>query len=117
MDEIMNTVDHCNKLISERRSVFPASYTDRRIDKDIILQILENANYAPTHRLTQPWRFKVMEGEKLIDLGRILADLYKEKMPADKFSEMKFKKTAAKPAKCSHVIAICIERTPTAKLK
>ena len=64
MDEIMNTVDHCNKLISERRSVFPASYTDRKIDKDIILQILENANYAPTHRLTQPWRFKVMEGEK-----------------------------------------------------
>lgn len=98
------------QIIRSRRSIFPHSYTDQKISKALLEELLENANHAPTHRLTEPWRFKVLAGEKLDALGDLLALLYKEKIPEEKFSEMKYKKTAQKPRQCSHVIAICMER-------
>jgi len=98
------------EIIRSRRSIFPHSYTDKKIPKALIEEFLENANHAPTHRLTEPWRFKVITGEKLGALGDLLASLYKEKVSEEKFSEMKYKKTAQKPRQSSHVIAICMER-------
>ena len=98
------------QIIRSRRSIFPHSYTDEKIPNSLIEEFLENANHAPTHRLTEPWRFKVITGKKLAALGDLLANLYKEKMSEESFSEMKYKKTAQKPRQCSHVIAICMER-------
>ena len=60
-------------IIKNRRSVFPKSYTDEKIDKRIIMEMLENANWAPTHKLTQPWRFCVFEGDgikRLLNFSR-----------------------------------------------
>lgn len=65
------------EIIKNRRSVFPAQYNSEAINKETIQKILEIANYAPTHKKTEPWRFKVMQGEKLADLGQFLADKYK----------------------------------------
>lgn len=98
------------QIIRSRRSIFPHSYTNEKIPNSLIEELLENANHAPTHRFTEPWRFKVITGEKLGALGDLLANLYKEKMSEESFSEMKYKKTAQKPRQCSHVIAICMER-------
>ena len=56
-------IEILNSIIKERRSVFPASYIPKEIPKHVIEQILENANYAPTHKLTQPWRFVVLRNE------------------------------------------------------
>lgn len=99
-------------LIRTRRSIFPHSYTNRPIPNAIIQELLENANHAPTHRFTEPWRFKIITGKKLGTLGDLLAQLYKEKAANSTFSEMKYNKTAQKPRQCSHVIAICMERDP-----
>jgi len=49
-------------LIKKRRSIFPAQYTDREIAKSDIEKILEAANWAPTHKKTEPWRFRVFRG-------------------------------------------------------
>lgn len=98
------------QIIRSRRSIFPHAYTDEKIPTTLLEELLENANHAPTHRLTEPWRFKVIAGEKLGALGDLLAMLYKEKVSEEKFSDMKYKKTAQKPRQCSHVIAICMER-------
>ncbi len=98
-----------NGLIRRRRAVFPKMYNDRTIDKEILLEILENANWAPTHRLTQPWRFKVMTGQALEPLGLELARLYKQKI-GDQFSEKKYNKTLKKPSQSGCVIAICMQR-------
>ena len=51
--------------IRNRRSVFPAQYTGEPVEKETIEQLLELANWAPTHKKTQPWRFKVIYGEGL----------------------------------------------------
>ena len=77
-----------NELIRSRRSVFPKMYNDRPIDKNIIKEILFNANTAPSHKLTQPWRFKVITGQSLHRLSEELANKYRERA-GDRFSEMK----------------------------
>ena len=96
-------------IIKNRRAVFPAQYIDKEIPQSELNQILENANWAPTHKKTQPWRFKVFRGQSLVRLGDFLADWYKENTPAEKFKEIKFNKTRKKAAKSSCVIAICMK--------
>jgi len=98
------------EIIKNRRSVFPAQYNSEAINKETIQKILEIANYAPTHKKTEPWRFKVMQGEKLADLGQFLADKYKATV--ESFSEFKFKKLQENPTKANCVIAICMQRDP-----
>ncbi len=100
------------KVIRSRRSVFPRNYNGQPIAAAIIQEVLENANWAPTHRLTEPWRFKVMRGAALRQLSEYLGDYYKQNTPAENFSEEKYKKTLAKPLQSACVIAICMQRDP-----
>ena len=106
----MITPDQITELIQNRRSVFPPMYTDQAVDKAIILQLLENANWAPTHRKTEPWRFKVLRGEAKLSLGKFLAKYYQANTPPDKFSELKYKKSIKKAEKSDTIIAICMQR-------
>ena len=102
------------EIIKNRRSIFPAQYNSEEIDKETIEKILGTANCAPTHKKTEPWRFKVMRGEKLVQLGQFLADKYKE--TAEKPSDFKYKKLQTNPTKASCVIAICMQRDPKESL-
>ncbi len=100
-----------NSLIQRRRSIFPNMYNGEKIPKEIIEQILANANWAPTHRLTEPWRFKIFESEESRQkLSTYLGQQYELKTPKGKFSPMKHKKTKKKPLQSSCVIAICMQR-------
>jgi nitroreductase len=101
-----------NELIRKRRSIFPNTYTSRPIERELVEQILENANWAPTHKLTEPWRFKVITGGALERLADFMSSWYKENTPEESFSEVKFKKLKTKPRKASCIIAICMQRDP-----
>lgn len=101
-----------NQLIRNRRAIYPKNYNDLPIPDAIVQEILENANWAPTHRRTEPWRFVVFKGAALDRLGGFLAELYKKTTPKDDFKEAKYQKNLHKPAKCSHVIAIVMQRDP-----
>jgi nitroreductase len=57
--------------ILTRRSVHRV--TDRVPDRVTIERLLEAAVRAPTHHLTQPWRFVVLAGEERVRLGRAWA--------------------------------------------
>ncbi len=81
----MNNYEVLSNIIKSRRSIFPASYIQKEIPVAVLEQILESANYAPTHKLTQPWRFTVIRKEAKTRLGEMLGQLYKELVPADKF--------------------------------
>lgn len=96
--------------IKFRRAVFPAQYNDQAISKKEIETILEAANWAPTHRRTEPWRFKVLQGESQGRLADFLAETYKEK--GKNFSEHKYSKYKANPRKAACVIGICMQRDP-----
>lgn len=105
------TVEDFNKLIRHRRSVFPKYYTGEKVDDSIILQLLENANWAPTHKLTEPWRFKVFSGKGLNKFAAYQAkEYYDNYYGSEKFLEKKQQKLLNNPLKCSHIISIGMHR-------
>ncbi|MGB0524949.1 MAG: nitroreductase family protein [Flammeovirgaceae bacterium] len=108
--------EELNHLIRHRRSVFPDQYSGEVIDDEIINQLLENANWAPNHGRTEPWRFFVFKGESLKKLGELQAELYKELTPEESYQEVKFNKLLNNPQKASHVIAICMKRQQSQKI-
>ena len=96
--------------IRKRRAIYPSMYTGDSIDDQYIEAILESANWAPTHKLTQPWRFIVFSGSSKKKLADYCSSWYKENTPSASFSSMKYEKTQKKVYSSSHVIAICMER-------
>lgn len=98
-----------NELISTRRAIYTNMFSGEQVDDAIIRQMLENANWAPTHKLTEPWRFVVFKGEGLKKLGDFQGELYK-RTHADDFNEGTWEKLKNKPLECSHVIAIGMHR-------
>jgi nitroreductase len=110
-------IDEVNSLIANRRSIYPNIYSGEIVDDSIIRQMLENANWAPTHGLTEPWRFVVFTGEGLKRLASFQSELYKQVSTASgTFDEKKFEKLASNPLKASHVIAIGMKRDDREKI-
>lgn len=59
-------IEQFNSIIKNRRSIYPYQYSKGEVIPDhIIWQILENANRAPNHKQTEPWRFTVFAGDGL----------------------------------------------------
>lgn len=110
------SAEQLNELIAHRRAVFPNTYLDKPIPREIIEQILENANWAPTHKRTEPWRFVVLTGKALERLSDFLGQWYAANTPAEKFSEAQRKKIAEKPIQSACAIAICMKRDPKESL-
>lgn len=106
------TAEQTSELIRRRRAIFPNAYTDEHIPDKVIEEILENANWAPTHKLTEPWRFKVFRGNARRRLGEYLAQWYRDNTPAEQFLERKYKKALNNPQDSSCVIVICMQRDP-----
>ncbi|MCB0739371.1 MAG: nitroreductase [Bacteroidetes bacterium] len=99
-----------NELMQNRRSVAPNLFNGQPISKEILNQILQNAHRAPTHRLTQPWRFKVLTGEKKNKLGYFLAAKYYEQTPKEKYNQNKYDALPKKAANAGAIILICMQR-------
>jgi len=97
-------------LIQNRRSIFPTQYIDKPIAKEEIVKILEAANWAPNHRQTEPWRFKVIQGAKKVALGEFLSNTYIDITPKPK--QIKAKKLIENPNRAGAIIAICMQRDP-----
>lgn len=99
-----------NEVIRNRRTIFPEQFSGRKVHREIIEVLLENARWAPTHKMTQPWFFKVFREGGLQRLAVFQSQTYKRITPSDRFSESKFKKLAERPLKTSAIIAICLNR-------
>lgn len=95
-------------IIKERRAVFPAQYNDQSISKEEVLTILQSANWAPTHKRTEPWRFKVFHGTSQVALGKFMAETYKQ--TSETFSTYTYEKYMENPVKAGCVVAICMQR-------
>jgi nitroreductase len=98
-----------NQIIKSRKSIFPPSYIQKKISKEIILNILENANLAPTHRITEPWRFTIYQGEGKRHLAQFFKDRYKNSTDAENFSQAKYDTADAKVTQSDCIIAINME--------
>ncbi|MDF2188973.1 nitroreductase [Paraflavitalea sp. CAU 1676] len=99
-----------NELIRTRRSVFTQQFDPGKpIPDEIIWQILNNANWAPTHKRTEPWRFAVFSGEGRKILAEQQAAIYQE-FAGPKFKQGKYEQMKQVPLLCSHIITIGMKR-------
>jgi len=104
------------EVIKNRRTIYPEFFSERKVHREIVEKLLNNAIWAPTHGLTQPWRFKVFMNDARARLSDFLSNLYKEKNQGEKFNEKKFESLKNRPLKSSVVIAICMERDPKGRI-
>ena len=103
-----------SELIKNRRAVFPVQYNDRPIPRETLEKILEAANWAPTHKRTEPWRFKVLSGERKDRLGDFLSEKYRETESRPK--NIKINKLRDNPRRAAAVILICMQRDPQERI-
>ena len=96
-----------NTILRERRSVFPIQFNGEIVDDSIIKEILFNANTAPTHKITQPWLYKIFSSSSKLDLANEVVKLkFGNEVPKNEKENIikKFNLT-------SHVICICLDRS------
>jgi len=114
----MDRVEAVNDAIRNRRAIYTSMFSGEKVDDKIINQMLENANWAPTHKLTEPWRFVVFTGSGLKKLAELQATCYKEVTQRDgSFKEERYKNLLKKPLEVSHIIAIGMKRDAEKRIK
>jgi len=106
-----------NELIKSRQSLYPAQMdANAKIPDEDIWKLLENANYAPSHKRTEPWRYIVFSGDSLIEFFEEMGRIYKQTTDPKEFQESKIKKFREKAKTLSHLIAICMKRDPEERI-
>lgn len=109
-------VKEFNSIVQNRRSVYPNQFVkDKTIPDEIVWEILENANRAPTHKLTQPWRFTVFAGKGRERFADLQTEIY-TRWAGESFKEKKLKNLREYPLLSSHVIVIGMKRSDTTSI-
>ncbi|MBC8040095.1 MAG: nitroreductase [Opitutaceae bacterium] len=104
-------------IFRTRRSIKPAAMdVSRELSREVLTEILEDAHRAPTHGLTQPWRFQVFTGAARARLGDGLQALYDAATPAASRNEDKRAKLGATPRLSPVVIAVAMRVEPNGKI-
>ncbi|MCW3467807.1 nitroreductase family protein [Chitinophaga nivalis] len=104
------------QAILSRRNVKPTSMNGKKIADETVQQLLQLADWAPTHGYTEPWYFVVFGGDKVSGFCTDHAELYKQHTPADKFIAGNYDKLKSQGDLASHVIAICMKRGSNPKI-
>lgn len=79
---LMNITDKPSALatvIKERRAV-KKGYTDKKVEEKTVRELLNDAIWAPTHGMRQPWRFIFIDKEQLPSFAKKVASTYEENM-------------------------------------
>ena len=104
-------INQFNSIVQNRRSIYPYQFIKgKAIPDPVIRQILENANRAPTHKLTQPWRFTVFSGKGREVFSEMQTEIY-TKYAGENFKEKKLQNLRDYPLFSSHVIVVGMKRT------
>jgi nitroreductase len=98
------------EAIKSRRAVFPKQFNGEKVPQDILDKMLELANWAPTHKNTEPWRFKVYSGDSMNVLLDQCKACYVRETPAERFNSIKLDKIEDRKNQVSHIVAICMHR-------
>ncbi|MBI1304991.1 MAG: nitroreductase [Bacteroidetes bacterium] len=103
--------NNISEIIKNRRSVFTNQFSGEKVPEEIIEEMLENANWAPTHMHTEPWRFQVFENQSADRLMDELARIYKLRTPVESFSQAKMDKYQLRKNQISHAIVIILHKS------
>lgn len=88
----------------------------REVARDVLLEILADAQWAPTHGLTQPWRFHVFSGAGRERLAEALQEIYDRVTPAEARNEEKRSKLGTGPRLAPVVVAVAARVEPNGRI-
>ena len=103
-------------VIRSRRTIKPKHFSDRSVDESIIGELLENANWAPTHGMTEPWRFTIFVGDARKRLADFLADTYESITTPETYKPNKHAGMKENALLAPVVIAIGMKRQESGKI-
>ena len=105
-------------LFRSRRSLKPAAMDPaRELSRELLTELLTDAHWAPTHGLTQPWRFHVFATPSARErLAAGLQTIYDAITPAAKQDPAKRAKLAASPRSAPVVVALLAHVPPGGKI-
>jgi nitroreductase len=106
----MELFNKLSEIVINRRSTKPVDFNGKPIDDQQILQLLELANWAPSHGLTEPWRFIIYSGQAVRQFCHQHAEQYRQTTPPDKFVPAKYEKQAHNGDLASHLIIVYMKR-------
>jgi nitroreductase len=95
-------------IIETRRSIFPKAYSTEEINEEVLTEITNSAQFAPSHKRTKPWRLKVFRGEEKNKLGEKLAEIYKKNTSPHAFLEKKYLDISDKVLKSNAIVTIVV---------
>lgn len=95
------------KQIQERRSHFLKEFNGDKAPNDLIHSLIKSANWAPSHKLTLPFRFIVFSPQKLSILAQYIEESYLDRQSEPNID--KLNKIKSLPTKLSHAIAIVLK--------
>jgi len=97
------------EAIATRRSV--GRVKPERPPRELIEQILDAATRAPNHFLTQPWRFFVLAGQARAELGQVMANAVRARLPEPESPEARaqLEREAAKPLRAPVLVVVAAE--------
>lgn len=96
--------------IKSRRTLKPSKMNGKIIPNEQIMQLLELADWAPTHKHTEPWRFIVYAEEKARLFVSDHAELYRKSAVQEKFNNDKYEKILGNGNNISHIIVCVMKR-------
>jgi nitroreductase len=103
-------------IIRDRRSIYPEQFSKRKIHREQIELLLNNAIWAPSHGLTQPWRFVVLQDNALMQLSEVLGNAYLSETPKELQNDKKLIKLINRPKLATAVIALIVDREKDTKI-
>ncbi|MEM1358827.1 MAG: nitroreductase [Bacteroidota bacterium] len=98
--------------VTNRRSIFPQFFTDKPVDRGVVSALLDAANQAPSHRKTEPWRFRVYSGAGKSRLLKTMEEVYNAARPQVPWDDKLAKKFGTKVQQSPVVLAIFLHRDP-----
>lgn len=112
----MNNFETLQRIILNRRSNKPVLMNGKKIEDNLVQQLLELADWAPTHGHTEPWRFIVFSDDAVTGFCKTHADLYKSITPEEKFTTATYEKLLHMGDKVSHAVIVYCKRGDNPKI-
>lgn len=102
-----------SEVIRARRSIYADHYYKKEIPAHELEEILTNATWAPTHKMTEPWRFIILSEKQQAEYGNYMFNYYKDRyidLPEEKRTA-KFSYLKNYPLKAACIVAIIFQRS------